>query len=129
MNRLAGIKFVKNNEKFFINRTKSKKIRDIHGDLFLKNILIVKNRKYYLNDRIEFSDSLRYADVAQDTAHLSMDLIYHKREDLQTRFTKDYVSRSKDYSLENILDFMICYKAFVGGKSFLFSRKIGVYKT
>lgn len=80
-------------------------------------------------DRIEFSDSLRYADVAEDIAHLSMDLIYHKREDLQTRFMKDYVSRSKDYSLENILDFMICYKAFVGGKSFLFSRKIGVYKT
>jgi aminoglycoside phosphotransferase family enzyme len=112
LNRLAGFKFVKNNEKFFIDRTKSKKIRDIHGDLFLKNILIVKNRKYYLYDRIEFSDSLRYADVAEDIAHLSMNLISYKREDLQTRFTKDYVSRSKDYSLENILDFMICYKAF-----------------
>jgi aminoglycoside phosphotransferase family enzyme len=49
----------------------------IFRDLFLKNILIVKNRKYYLNDWIEFSDSLRYADVAEDIAHLSMDLIYH----------------------------------------------------
>jgi aminoglycoside phosphotransferase family enzyme len=123
LNRLAGFKFVKNNEKFFIDRTKSKKIRDIHGDLFLKNILIVKNRKYYLYDRIEFSDSLRYADVAEDIAHLSMDLIYHKRENLQTRFTKDYVSRSKDYSLENILDFMICYKAFVGAKVSFFQAR------
>ena len=74
-------------------------------------------------DRIEFSDSFRYADVTEDIAYLSMDLIYHKREDLQTRFTKDYVSRSKDYSLENILDFMICYKAFVGAKvSFFHAR-------
>ena len=74
-------------------------------------------------DRIEFSDSLRYADVAKDIAHLSMDLIYHKREDLQTRFTKDHVSRRKDYSLENILDFMICYKAFVGAKFSFFHAK------
>ena len=43
---------------------------------------------------MEFSDSFRYADVAEDIAYLSMDLVYHKREDLQTRFTKDYVSRS-----------------------------------
>ena len=123
MNRLAGFKFVKNNEKFFIDRTKSKKIRDIHGDLFLKNILIVKNRKYYLYDRIEFSDSFRYADVAEDIAYLSMDLVYHKREDLQTRFTKDYVSRSKDYSLENILDFKICYQAFVREKVSFFQAR------
>jgi aminoglycoside phosphotransferase family enzyme len=123
LNRLAGFKFVKNNEKFFIDRTKSKKIRDIHGDLFLKNILIVKNRKYYLYDRIEFSDSFRYADVAEDIAYLSMDLVYHKREDLQTRFTKDYVSRSKDYSLENILDFKICYQAFVREKVSFFQAR------
>ncbi|MGH9974730.1 MAG: hypothetical protein ACRD8Z_02695 [Nitrososphaeraceae archaeon] len=71
------IKFVENNEKLFLDRITNMKIRDIHGDLYLKNIFIVKDRKYYLYDRIEFNDSLRYADVAEDVAHLSMDFEYH----------------------------------------------------
>lgn len=89
-----------NNEEFFLDLISNMKIRDIHGDLYLKNIFIVKDRKYYLYDRIEFNDSLRYADVAEDVAHLSMDLEYHRRKDLQTIFVEDYVSRSKDYSLK-----------------------------
>jgi hypothetical protein len=117
------IKFVENNERFFLDRITDIKIRDIHGDLYLKNIFIVKDKKYYLYDRIEFNDSLRYADVAEDVAHLSMDLDYHKRKDLQTLFVKDYVSRSKDYSLENILEFLICYKAFVRAKVSSFQAK------
>jgi aminoglycoside phosphotransferase family enzyme len=110
------IRFVENNERLFLDRIKNQKIRDIHGDLYLKNIFIVKDRKYYLYDRIEFNDSLRYADIAEDVAHLSMDLEYHKRRDLRMFFVKDYVSKSKDYSLEKILDFLICYKAFVRAK-------------
>jgi aminoglycoside phosphotransferase family enzyme len=110
------IKFVVNNKEFFLDGISNMKIRDIHGDLYLKNISIVKDRKYYLYDRIEFNDSLRYADVAEDVAHLSMDLEYHRRKDLQTIFVEDYVLRSKDYSLKKILAFLICTKAFVRAK-------------
>lgn len=60
--------------------------------------------------------TLRYADVAEDVAHLSMDLEYHRRKDLQTIFLEDYASRRKDYSLKKILAFLICYKAFVRAK-------------
>lgn len=117
------IKFVENNKKFFLDRITNMKIRDIHGDLYLKNIFIVKDRKYYLYDRIEFNNSLRYADVAEDVAHLSMDLEYHKRKDLQTIFVEDYVSRSKDYSLKKMLGFLICYKAFVRAKVSYFQAR------
>jgi len=78
-----------------------------------------------LYDGIEFSDSFRYADVAEDIAYLSMDLIYHKREDPQTRFTKDYVSRSKHYSLENILDFRFAAK-HLSGKKFPFFKQVRI---
>ena len=100
-----------------------RKIRDIHGDLYLKNIFIVEDRRYYLYDRIEFNDSLRYADVGEDVAHLSMDLEYHNRQDLQTNFVNDYVSRSNDYSLEKILEFLICNKAFVRAKVLSFQAR------
>ena len=66
------ISFVRDNKCLFLDRVHESKIRDIHGDLHLKNIFIVQNR-FYLYDRIEFNDTLRYADIAEDVAHLSMD--------------------------------------------------------
>jgi aminoglycoside phosphotransferase family enzyme len=114
------IKFIDNNENFFLTRIRDKKIRDIHGDLYLKNIFIVKNRRYYLYDRVEFNDSLRYADVAEDVAHLSMDLEHHKHKDLQLYFVHNYMSRSQDHALERILNFLISYKAFMRAKVSLF---------
>ena len=117
------IKFIDNNENFFYTRIRDKKIRDIHGDLYLKNIFIVKDRKYYLYDRIEFNDSLRYADVAEDVAHLSMDLEHHKHKKLQSYFVHTYMSRSQDQALKRILNFHISYKAFMRAKVSLFQAR------
>ena len=63
--------FVEDNQSLFLNRIHENKIRDIHGDLHLENIFTLQNR-FYLYDRIEFNDSLRYADIAEDVAHLCM---------------------------------------------------------
>ena len=82
--------FLENNNKLFYQRIKESKIRDIHGDLYLKNIFIT-GKRIYLYDRIEFNDSLRYADVVEDVAHLAMDLDFHGRADL------------RDYFIHNIL--------------------------
>ncbi|HET7391890.1 MAG TPA: hypothetical protein VFJ51_13805, partial [Nitrososphaeraceae archaeon] len=97
-------------------------VRDIHGDLYLKNIFIVKN-KFYLYDRIEFNDSLRYADVAEDIAHLSMDLDYHNRRYLRNHFISQYVAKSDDLNLEKIVYFWMCYKACVRAKVSFFNAK------
>jgi uncharacterized protein len=123
------INLINNNENVFLTRVRDKKIRDIHGDLYLNNIFIVKDRKYYLYDRVEFNDSLRYADVAEDVAHLSMDLEYHKRKDLKLYFIRTYVTRSRDYNLLKILDFLICYKAFMRAKVSLFQATFESTKT
>ena len=74
--------FCPKQQKLFLDRIHKGKIRDIHGDLHLKNVFIVQNR-FYLYDRIEFNDALRYADIAEDVAHLSMDLDHHKRTNFQ----------------------------------------------
>jgi hypothetical protein len=123
------IKFVNSNENFLLSRIREKKIRDIHGDLYLKNIFIVKDRKYYLYDRVEFNDSLRYADVAEDVAHLSMDLEYHKHKDLQLHFVQTYISKSKDQDVERILHFLMCYKAFMRAKVSLFQASFEIANT
>jgi aminoglycoside phosphotransferase family enzyme len=121
--------FIKNKRNLFLERIKDEKIRDIHGDLYLKNVFIVPdNNKFYLYDRIEFNDSLRYADVAEDVAHLAMDLDFHGRCNLRKHLISAYMLQGKDASLENIVYFLMCYKACVRVKVSLFRVK-GLDKT
>jgi aminoglycoside phosphotransferase family enzyme len=72
---------------------------------------------------MEFNDSLRYADVAEDVAHLAMDLDLHKRYDLRRHLISAYMLQGKDTSLENIVYFLMCYKACVRVKVSLFRAK------
>ena len=115
--------FIHNKHSLFLERIREQKIRDIHGDLYLKNIFITPDNKFYLYDRIEFNDSLRYADVAEDVAHLAMDLDFYGRSDLRKRLISGYMLQSKDSSLEDIVYFLMCYKACVRVKVSLFRAK------
>jgi uncharacterized protein len=71
-------RFVRNNNELFARRIDASRIRIIHGDMYMRNIFFFKGR-FYMYDRIEFNDSLRYADVAEDVSHLAMDFDYHRR--------------------------------------------------
>ena len=118
------ISFITCNKSLFYKRIREEKIREIHGDLYLRNIFIINNNdKFYLYDRIEFNDSLRYADIAEDVAHLSMDLEYYKRNDLRKYFISKYIEKSNDNSLQDLLYFLMCYKACVRAKVSLFRAK------
>jgi aminoglycoside phosphotransferase family enzyme len=120
----ALILFIRENKKLFYQRIREDKIRDIHGDLYLKNIFILENNdRFYLYDRIEFNDYLRYADIGEDIAHLSMDLDYHKRSDLRRYFISQYIEKSNDINLENLVYFLMCYKACIRAKVSLFRAK------
>ena len=111
--------FLKNKSVLFYQRIRESKIRDIHGDLYLKNIFIINN-KFYLYDRIEFNDSLRYADIVEDVAHLAMDLDFHHRADLAEYFISQYIKKSNDKNIKNLVYFMMCFKACVRAKVSLF---------
>jgi aminoglycoside phosphotransferase family enzyme len=117
------IVFLANNKTLFYRRIRQGKIREIHGDLYLGNIFVVNDKRFYLYDRIEFNDSLRYADVTEDVAHLSMDLDYNRRIDLRKHFVSRYIEYSEDVDLENLLYFLMCYKACVRAKVSLFRAK------
>jgi len=132
LSRFAGIdpkfqrkldSFIKNRSNLFFERIRQEKIRDIHGDLYLKNVFIVPDNKFYLYDRIEFNDSLRYADVAEDVAHLAMDLDFHGRSDLRKHLISAYMLQGKDANLEDIIYFLMCFKACVRVKVSLFRAK------
>jgi aminoglycoside phosphotransferase family enzyme len=107
--------FIKNNPKLFYERIRLSRIRDIHGDLYLKNIFYVK-KKFYIYDRIEFNDFLRYADIVEDVAHLAMDFHFNGRVDIQSYLIRNYINKSNDTTIINIIYFMMCYKACVRAK-------------
>jgi len=86
------------------------------------------DNRFYLYDRIEFNDSLRYADVAEDVAHLAMDLDFHRRTELRKLLISEYILQGKDTSLEDIVYFLMCYKACLRVKVSLFRAK-GLEKT
>jgi aminoglycoside phosphotransferase family enzyme len=120
--------FIHNKRSLFLQRIRDDKVRDIHGDLYLKNIFIMPDNRFYLYDRIEFNDSLRYADVAEDVAHLAMDLDFYRRTDLRKLLISAYILQGKDTSLEDIVYFLMCYKACLRVKVSLFRAK-GLEKT
>lgn len=114
--------FVRNNKELLSYRMKHGKIREIHGDLYLRNIFLSMG-KFYFYDRIEFNASLRYADIAEDVAHLAMDLDYHKREDLRKYLISNYIEKSGDNTLTEVIYFIMCYKSLVRAKVSLFRKK------
>ena len=116
------ISFITSSSDLFYQRIIQAKVRDIHGDLCSKNIFIV-HHKFYLYDRIEFNDSLRYADIAEDVAHISMDLDHYRRVDLRKQYLSQYIKKSKDCTLDKLIYFWMCYKACVRAKVFFSCKK------
>lgn len=90
-------------------------VRDGHGDLHAASICI-EDGQILLFDSLQFAPRYRCADLASEVAFLAMDLEYHGRADLAWRFVDSYVRASGDDGLPELLDFYICYRAYVRGK-------------
>ena len=120
--------FIDKRSNLFLERIRDDKIRDIHGDLYLKNVFILPGSKFYLYDRIEFNDSLRYADVAEDVAHLAMDLDFHGRSDLSKNLISGYILRDKDSTLGDIVYFLCATKHVLGLRFHYFVQSIWIKK-
>lgn len=116
------LSFVKKNQGLLMKRVKENKIKDLHGDLYLKNIFITK-KKLYMYDRIEFNDLLRYGDVSEDVAFLCMDLDFLGRRDLSNQFIKSYLNYSNDEDMEKLLPFYLSHKACIRAKVNFFRAK------
>jgi len=96
-------------------RAREGRIRDGHGDLHAEHIVIERAR-VRVYDCIEFSDRLRQGDVAADIAFLYMDLLHHRRPDLATALTDEYLRRSGDWEVRLLIPFYACYRAVVREK-------------
>jgi len=108
-------RFLESRRELLDRRVAQGRIRDGHGDLHAGSICIV-DREIVVFDCIQFSARYRCADVAAEVAFLSMDLDHVGRADLGWAFVDEYVKRSGDNELADLLEFYKCYRAFVRGK-------------
>ena len=108
-------RFFTEHEALLTKRRRSGMIRDCHGDLHLDHVHITEDA-ICIYDCIEFSERFRSIDIANDIAFLAMDLDFHGRPDLATRFEELMEVSLDDPDLPVLLPFYKTYRAVVRGK-------------
>ena len=94
------------------SRRRAGRVRQCHGDLHLANIVWHEGR-FVPFDSIEFSDVLRWIDVASDVAFLAMDLESRGRGDLAATFTSSWIEAADDHQAAVVLPVYLIYRAMV----------------
>lgn len=90
-------------------------VRECHGDLHLGNVALIDGDPVVF-DAIEFDPDLRWIDVANDIAFLTMDLHQRDMRDSAYRFVDRYLSATGDYAALRLLQFYEVYRALVRAK-------------
>lgn len=99
----------------FMARREAGFVRECHGDLHLRNIVVIDGRPVAF-DCIEFDDRLRWIDVMSEVAFMAMDLEDRGRRDLAWRFLNVYLESTGDYGGIAVLRFYLVYRALVRAK-------------
>jgi hypothetical protein len=108
--------FLRDRRALIERRADEGRVRDCHGDLRSDSIVIGENSEVCVMDCIEFSDRLRFGDVADDMAFLSMDLEFRGRRDLADELAAAYLGEANDETLPLVWSLYRCYRAYVRGK-------------
>ena len=88
----------------FESRRRAGRVRQCHG---------WHEGRFVPFDSIEFSDALRWIDVASDVAFLAMDLESRGRGDLATTFTSSWIEAADDHQATCVLPVYLIYRAMV----------------
>ncbi len=101
------------------NRALEGRVREGHGDLRAEHVCIESNRsenQIEVIDCVEFSERLRYGDVASEIAFLAMDLDRLGTPALADELVESYAEITHDDELAVLVPFYKCYRAAVRGK-------------
>ncbi len=102
-------------ERVFAARRDEGFVRECHGDLHLRNLLLLDGRLVPF-DCIEFNAHLRWIDVMSEVAFVVMDLADHGFAAHAARFLDAYLEETGDYPGLALLRFYLVYRAMVRAK-------------
>jgi len=90
-------------------------VRRCHGDLHLKNMILLEGRLHAF-DGIEFNEEFQCIDVLSEVAFPVMDCCARGRPDLAWWLLNAYLEESGDYPGLDVLRFYLVYRAMVRAK-------------
>lgn len=93
-------------------RQQQGKVREVHGDLHLNNLVLYQAQPMAF-DCIEFNDDLRIIDTLSDAAFLTMDCEAAGKPEFGWQFISRYLEATWDYQGLCILPLFLCYRAMV----------------
>ena len=96
------------------SRVRAGHVREGHGDLRCEHVCMSNGIQIF--DCLEFSERLRYGDVASDIAFLAMDLDALGVPHLADELIDAYAKEAGDEMLATLTTFYKCYRACVRGK-------------
>lgn len=102
-------------EQIVIERKAQGRIRECHGDLHCGNVVRWRGRLTPF-DGIEFDPALRWIDVVNDLAFLTMDLAERGRRDLRITGLQAWCEALGDFEGLRLLPVYECYRALVRAK-------------
>jgi len=91
-------------------------IREGHGDLHLGNMILTDDGQVTIFDCIEFNDALRWIDVINDLAFLTMDLQARGVGRFAQRVLNTWLEYSGDFAGMALLTYYQVYRAMVRAK-------------
>lgn len=99
----------------FAARKAAGRVRECHGDLHLGNLVLIDGQ-VQIFDCIEFSEELRWIDVASEIAFTYIDLYDQGQAGLAGWLVNEWLSCSGDYDAVQVLRFYAVYRALVRAK-------------
>jgi uncharacterized protein len=97
-------------------RVRAQRVREGHGDLRCEHVCVRPAGAILIIDCVEFSEQLRYGDVASDLGFLAMDLERLGAPHLGDELVGAYGELTADDDLETLMPFYKCCRAVVRGK-------------
>ena len=107
-------RFMETHKDLLRERMAQGRVREGHGDLRCEHICLEDGIIVF--DCLEFSERLRYCDVASDLAFLAMDLDRMEAPGLADKLVAAYAARTGDKALSELMRFYKCHRAAVRGK-------------
>jgi uncharacterized protein len=102
-------------QQLMLSRRDADRVRECHGDLHCGNVVRWHGRLTPF-DGIEFDPALRFIDVVNDIAFLTMDLAERGRADLRHAALQAWCESSGDFTGLSLLPYYECYRALVRAK-------------
>jgi aminoglycoside phosphotransferase family enzyme/predicted kinase len=107
--------FISSHWRLLDDRVRTGRVREGHGDLRAEHICLNAGGIEVI-DCVEFSEGLRYSDVASEIAFLAMDLERLQAAPLAEQLVEAYAELTGDEDLPLLVPFYKCCRACVRGK-------------